>query len=681
MYHSKCDPYFKYAILYHKGVKNLGDYKYIFSEGRIGNFTTRNRIVMSAMDAVLADMDGTPNEDVIAYYVARAKGGVGLIINGLTRVDNDLGGIQSLRSLALTSDDQIPAFKALTDAVHAEGAKMVCQLHHPGRETVTALNGGKDVVSASAVPCGFLQQPTRALTVDEIHELEEKFISAAARAKEAGYDAVELHAAHGYLLQQFLSPHTNKRDDEYGGSMENRMRMTAEIIEGIHQRCGDDYPILVRISADEFLALAGIPDKGLDLEETVTMCVELEKLGVAAIDVSGALYETANCAIEPTSFPEGWRIHLMKAVKDAVTIPVMGVSTIRHPEFAEKLLAEGNQDFISMGRTFLAEPEWVNKVKEGREKELRLCIQCLHCFETYMGVMGTGDRIECALCPQTAHELQYKDLKKDGDGRLVVVVGAGPAGMQAAKTLSERGFKVRLFEKASVAGGQVNLADKPPMKMRLDEFMETQLEELRLAGIEVEYDHEATAEEIKSLDPYAVFLATGCVPIMPASIPGIDNDNVFSYEEVMSGAATPQGRRVVVVGGGNVGLDAAHMLTARYYEVSVVEMQPAIGPDMYVQNILDLSGALAAANAAIYVDHKVTGFEGNVLHTIDVSKDQPEDIEGDTFVVALGARPYDPLQEELKTLGVKNVKAIGDAAGRGRVAHAVRGGFDAAFNL
>lgn len=285
----------------------------------------------------------------------------------------------------------------------------------------TAFTGIDAVVSASDQFCGLCQQPTRALTLQEVHEMIDKFVSGALRAKASGYDGVELHAAHGYLLEQFLSPYTNHRTDEYGGSLENRLRILTDIIQGIHEKCGDNFPISVRISVDECLEMCGIPAKGLELEETVQMCKVLETQGVDVLNVSVGMYETVNTVVEPNSFAEGWRSHLVKAVKEQVSIPVIGNAVIRHPEFAEKLLEEGYQDFISMGRTFLAEPEWVKKTEEGRTCEIRKCICCLYCFETVLAALATGDPIKCALNPRTGHERKYGDLRKDGENRAVVI--------------------------------------------------------------------------------------------------------------------------------------------------------------------------------------------------------------------------------------------------------------------
>lgn len=653
------------------------EYKNLLSEGTIGNLTIRNRSVMAAMDVSMANFDGTPSDELIAFYEARAKGGVGLIINGITRIDDEVGRA-SLRQLSLTSDEQIPAFQKMTDAVHAYGTKMFCQLHHPGRETMCALNGDKMVVSASAQACGFCCQTTRALSTQEVKDMEEKFISSAVRAKKGGYDGVELHCAHGYLLQQFLSPYTNHRTDEYGGTMENRMRIVKNILLGIKERCGADYPVSVRISAEEFLEAVGNPAPCLTLEETVPMCVEFEKLGADVINVSAGLYETANCTVEPSSMQEGWRAYLIKAVKDAVQIPVMGVSIIRHPEFAEKLLADGNQDFICMGRTFLADPEWVKKIEEGREGEIRKCISCLHCFESYLDAIGTGKTIECTICPETAHETET--LKKDGEGRVVAVAGAGAAGMEAARVLAERGFKPVVFEKEDCVGGQMNIADKPFMKYRVTEFTETMKQQLESLGVEVRLNTEATVDTLKELAPYAVIVATGGTPLVPTFIPGADGENVYTGNDILTGKVSLEGKRVAVLGGGNTGLETAEFLAQKSNQVTVIEMAPKVGPGMYAQNILDLTGRLAASGVRMLTNHKVEKIENGRIDMQNLASLQRTFIEADSVVVALGTRSVNGLEAQLKDV-VEHVVLVGDASHAGRICDATRSAYLAASSL
>lgn len=650
-------------------------YEKLFSEGTIGNLKIKNRVVMTAMGVSLANLDGTPSDEMIAYYGARAKGGVGLIINEITRVCDETG-VAAVRQLSLTSDDKIPAFQKMTDEIHKYGAKMFAQLHHPGRETFNALNGFKLLPAASVQACGLCLQATHAMTIDEIHEMQKKYVDAAIRAKKAGYDGIELHGAHGYLIQQFLSPYTNHRTDAYGGTLENRMRFLSEIITAIKNEM-PDYPVSVRISADEFLKSIGVTRQGLELEESIAIAKELEKLGVDIINVSAGLYETANATIEPMSYPEGWRTYLIKGIKEAVTIPVMGVGVIRHPEFAEKLLKEGNQDFVAMGRTHLADSEWVNKTMDGKENQIRKCISCLHCFETYMDCMVTGKPLECALNPCTGQELKYAELKSDGAGRTVVVVGAGPAGMEAARVLALRGFKPVVLEKNAEAGGQLLYAQRPPKKEKINWLIDNQLEQLKELGVEIRYNCKADKKVIEKLNPYAVMIATGGAPVMPGSIPGIDAAHVYSVPQILGGEAEIKGKNAAVIGSGMAGLETAEYL-AEKNKITVVEMADNIGPGAYMQNLTDVQTRLKEQGVMFMPFHRLDSIGAQDVKLTNMANCKKVSLEAECVVVALGTKSY--LEEELKEV-CDNTICIGDCSKTGRIANAVHTGYEAAFNL
>lgn len=654
-------------------------YEKLLSPKKIGGLEIKNRTVMTAMGCSLANLDGTPSDEIIAYYVERAKGEVGLIINEVTRIDDETG-ITEIRQLCLTKDENIPAFQKFTGAVHEAGAKIFCQLHHPGRQTYTAFTGIDAVVSASDQSCGLCQQPTRALTMEEVHAMVEKFVAGAVRAKAAGYDGVELHAAHGYLLEQFLSPYTNHRTDAYGGSMENRMRILTEIIEGIHEKCGRDYPISVRITVDECLEAAGIPAKGLELDETIQMCKVLEEAGVDALNVSVGMYETVNTVVEPNSYAEGWRSHLVQAVKKEVSIPVMGNAVIRHPEFAEKLLEEGYQDFISMGRTFLADPEWTRKVKEGRVCEIRKCISCLYCFETVLAALSTGDPLKCALNPRTGHEKKYGCPKKDGNGRIVAVVGAGPAGMEAARVLAVRGFQPVIYESGDRMGGQLNIADQPPKKERITELVKSMESELRALHVEIKLNTAATADEMKKLNPYAIIIATGGTPIVPGNVEGIHGKNVCTNEELLSGKVEYKGKHVAVIGARNNGLETAEYLASKGNQVTVIEMLPEAGDGIYFQILLDIMGRLGKLGVEFKTGRQLTAVKDGAVTVKNMETGETEDIAADAVVLSVGTRPVDTLSEELNNHFDK-VIVIGDAKKAGRIGDATRMAYEAACSL
>ena len=653
-------------------------YSKIFEQGKIGNVTFKNRLVMSPMGTSLAEMDGSPSEDMIAFYEARAIGGAGLIIPEITRV-NDVHGVGMMRQLSVSKDRHIEGLAKLAASVHKHETKIFIQLHHPGRETVTALTGGP-VVSASAIPCKYLQQETRALSTEEVKALIQQFIDGGVRVKKAGCDGVELHAAHGYLLQQFLSPYTNKREDEYGGSFENRLRMITEIIQGLRAQCGPDFPIGVRLSVEEFLDKTGVTEDYIHIQDGVKIAMALEKCGIDFIDVSVGLYETGNVCVEPISFPQGWRKDLIKAVKDHVSIPVIGVSCIREPQTAEAFLENGIVDFVSMGRSWLADEQWGRKVLEGREKELCKCINCLRCFESLNAWMGAGIPAECALNPRACRERYYGDLEYDLQGHKAVVVGSGPSGMIAAKTLAERGVKVTLIDRQSELGGTVNLAKKPPLKERMEWIADYYKVEFEKLGVEVKLGMEATAENIAEMNPDAVLVATGSKSIIPRSIPGINGKNVYTIEEVLTGKAGLKDKKILIVGAGVTGLETAEYLCHEGNTVVLADMLEKVAPNANHTNVADVCGRLKKYGAQFMMAHALKEIRETGVVLERLSDKEAVTVEADAVVLSLGFRPDNGLVEELKAKGIP-AQAIGNAIKDGTIAPATRSGYEAARAL
>lgn len=654
-------------------------YEKLFSEGRIGKVTLKNRLVMSPMGIGLANLDGSPSEDMIAYYEARAAGGAGLIIPEITRV-NDVHGAGLMRQLSVTQDRHIEPLSRLAAAVHKHGSKIFIQLHHPGRETVTALLGGQPTVSASDIPCKYLQQPTRALTTEEVKELVGQFVEGAVRVQKAGCDGVELHCAHGYLLQQFLSPYTNKRVDEYGGSFENRLRIVTEIIAGIRSRCGADFPIGVRLTVEEFLDKTGVTEDYIHIQDGVKIAMALEAQGLDFLDVSVGLYETGMTCVEPVSFPQGWRRDLIKAVKDHVHIPVMGVSVIREPAVAEQFLADGVEDFVSMGRSWLADEQWGKKVQEGREKELCKCINCLRCFESLNEYNAAGLPAECALNPRLARERKYGELPYDTAHHSVVVVGGGPSGMMAAKTLAERGCRVTLLDRGAALGGTVNQAKMPPLKERMEWVMDYYRAAFEKLGVEVRLQTEATADMVAAMVPDAVIVGTGSKPVIPGKIPGADGGNVFTVEQVLTGAADLAGKRVAVIGAGITGIETAEFLAARKAEVTVVDLLEQVAPNANHTNVGDVCGRLAQYGTRFLLGHGLLEIRSDAV-VLERKADQTQvTVPADAVVLSLGYRPDTALADELKAKGLR-VVTVGSAVKDGTIAPATRTGYEAAREL
>lgn len=641
-------------------------YEKLFQKGRIGKLELKNRIVMPAMGVSLATSTGEASDEMIRYYEERAKGGCGLIITEITRI-NDEHGVGTSNQLAVTDSRDIPRLQRLANTVHKYDTKLFVQLHHPGRQTYSRLIGGKQIVAPSAVMCNVIKEMPRALTTEECQEIVKEFIKGAVIAKTAGVDGVEIHAAHGYLINQFLSPHTNKRTDKYGGSFHNRIRILEEIVTGIKYMCGADYPISVRISADEFL------EDGLKLEDTIKIARTLESYGVDAINVSSGTYETGATIVEPGSFAQGWKKHLATAVRKNVKVPVIAVNNVKQPCVAETLLEEGVCDFVAIGRGQLADENWAAKAKSGREDEIRSCIGCLHCFKT----LNTGRHISCAVNPRLGRELEYKDYEKNGEGKTVAVIGGGPGGMQAALVLAERNYQVVLIEKENELGGTLNVADKPLLKEKitlLRKGMETQVR--KHANIEIRLGEKANVEMVKELNPEAVFVACGATPIVP-SLPGIDSAKVVTAEDVLSGKAKANGK-VAVIGSGLTGCETAEKLADEGHQIALLEMAKTIGAGIYPSILVDIMGRLKKHNPMILPGHQMAAVTEKGVLAVNVANGNKVEIEADTIVLALGVRPRRNLVEEFET-AFEEVRVIGDAAKGGRIVEAVEDGFGKAF--
>ena len=698
-------------------------YPKLFEPWSIGNCEIPNRIALTPMLMEVAELDGTAGDRCVEYYAERAKGGTGLIQTEVTRI-SDWSGCTGPRQLSVTSDRCIPGLTRLADAVHAEGSKIFVQLHHPGRQTyqlvVTAWklsdfigrhwNGWWTVffgltkymdffdqqifhnfylrtVSASGgVPAELActpideSQKVRALTKWEIHKLEDEFAEGALRCKKAGIDGVQLHCSHGYFLQQFLSPYTNRRTDEYGGSLENRTRIIKEIIEKIHKLCGPDYPISARLTVDEYYRLFGY-DVGYTLDEGVRIAKKLEELGVQFLDLSCGTYETMNAWCEPTSYELGWRKDNAKAVKEAVSIPVGQTGMIRTPEQAEKLLEEGYQDVIGLARPLLADPYWGKKAKEGRSKEITRCIACLYCIESMMhNALAGGLPGQCAVNPRTCNEIDYPLVpEKNGNGKQVVVIGAGPAGLMAAKVCAEKGFKVTVFEKADKVGGQVLLAAAPAQKKKIGWVTEDLETQCKLLGVEFCMNTEATVENVKALKPYAIFNATGGTPITP-KIPGYDLPNVCTPDQVLRGDVKFEGKKVAVIGSGMTGLETAEFLSDEGNDIIVVEMAEELAPGTWNQHKMDVIPKLEERGALLLPGWKLVEMREDSVEVEDVKvAGRMKNVPCDAIIMSLGVRPLG-LDKDIMALADLTY-TVGDAESAGRIAKATHEAYKAAMAL
>ena len=687
-------------------------YDMLFSPMKIGNVEIKNRIVMAPMCMGFGQYNGCATETMMDYYEERAKGGVGLIFTEITRI-NDITGASSFGQLGMSHDYQIPALREMADRIHKHNCKIMVELHHPGRQnlglmigTVPICNIGSKlmgnlytkILTQAIIPQGKKLQDkhivprtvapskcerskmsdsvNRELSVNEIKRIICQFIEGAVRVKKAGCDGVELHAAHGYLIQQFLSPNTNKRTDQYGGSLENRMRFLLEIIDGIRLNCGKDFPIVVRLTVDEMYSEIGQNGKGYNLEEGIKMAKILSDKGIDAIDVSSAAYDTFNYWLEPTTFTPGWRKYLASEVKKVVDIPVIAANLIRSPKQAEMQLEEGTQDFISLGRPLIADPHWPNKVKSGNENLIKRCVCCLYCFESMMKGAYKYTHGNCSVNPFVGRE--NVSLKQNGNGRKVLIIGAGCAGLTAAELLSKRGFDVTVLEKESKQGGQLNLASKPPHKEKINWVCEDLLSNAINSGAKVLFDIKADKNIIASYSPEIVITATGGNAIHPKSFNG---DNVVTVTQVLNGSIDISNKKVAVIGSGMTGLETSELLVSKGNKVTVVEMADKIAPGAWFQQLDDALPVLEKAGTEFLTYHKLLSVSSSGIELENLKEKKAVAIKVDLVVLSLGVRSDNSLYNDIKNSDSYKVYNIGDSKNIGRIANATESAYQLVMNI
>ena len=636
----------------------------LFEPIQIGTMTLKNRLVMAPMATHYADENGAVTPRLINYYAERARGGVGLVITESGYV-HPLGR-GGLRRMGLHHDDLVPGFKKLVEAVHSEGAKIASLLHHAGRQINVAIVNGMYPVSASSIPAALEGIVPRTLKIAEIEELVEAFGQAARRSLAAGFDAVVIHAAHGYLIHQFLSPTSNTRQDRFGGNFVGRIRFLKEVVFRCREIVGRDYPLMVRISASEF-----IPG-GLTLKDGQRIAWNLEKWGVDAIHVSGGTHETQEMELQPMAIPRGCLVHLADGIKKLVRIPVATVGRIVEPLMAEEILQQGKADLITLGRALLADPEFPRKAREGKAEDIRPCIGCLQgCRDR----LYQGQPIGCLVNPLAGFEAEYK-LTPATLPRKVLIIGGGPAGLEAARVAALRGHSVTLWEKENRLGGQFHLASIPPGKGEIKSYVDYQIRQMRDLKVEVRLGQKMSADALARSGADVILLAAGASPSRP-DIPGADRENVLTAWEVLENPEKT-GQKVLVVGGGAVGAETATFLADPKKEVTLIEMLKDLALDEERINRKLLLRRLGEKGVKVRVmtQAKAIGPEG-----VEVEfNGRREILPADTVVLAIGVKANRELEESIKNLNVK-IYTIGDCASPRKALEAIQEGFRAALEI
>ncbi|MDD3897429.1 MAG: FAD-dependent oxidoreductase [Syntrophomonadaceae bacterium] len=639
-------------------------FKMLFSPFKIGNMEVKNRVVTTAHAVNFGTfMDGEITQRYIDYEVAKAKGGYGMIILEATSIDSDR--MDFPRGISMWDDRFIPPMRKLTDAVHKYGTKVGMQLWHVGREANLAISK-KPLEAPSAIACPTMQNVPAEMTVERIHEVVELFGQASRRVKEAGCDFVELHGGHGYLICGFLSPYSNQRTDQYGGSFENRARFALEIFAAIRKQVGPDFPLGIRISADEWV------DGGIKLDEAKEFAKVFAAAGVDYINVSSGNYTFPGIQMTCPSMlsAPGCLVWLAAGIREAVDIPVLTIGRINNPAVAEKILQEGSADLVGMTRAGIADPDWINKAKEGNLDDIRSCVACNQgCYDHLMDNLD----ITCTVNPAVGLEVEY-EIKPADKKKKVMVIGGGPAGLECARVATLRGHDVVLYDERSELGGMNLYAQQMPGRDEFGEVTNYLASQVKKLGVKINLGQKVDVETVKSEQCDAVVVATGASFIIP-QIKGVRRadgrlaENVLTPLEVLDKA--PVGQNVIIYGAGTIAIETAVLLKQQGKNVVMVDKEPGFVQDMYgmvfwncvvlpelqelgielrsLRGIKEIHpGEVVLDNASGLANVRV------IAHKLD-----EETLPADTVVIAVGRQSNNSLRDQLVGL-VPEVYAIGD---------------------
>ncbi len=638
----------------------------LLSPIKIRSLELFNRVVMPPMGTNLGNSDGTVSEANLAYIMRRAKGGPGLIITEISSVHPSGSAIGN--ELGSYDDRFIPGLKKIADVVHAVGAKVALQLHHAGRESLFLLKEGK-AVAPSAIRSLVFGLTPREMTLEEIQEIIAAFGTAAARAREAGFDAVEVHGAHGYLLTQFLSALSNKRNDEYGGNLVNRSRFIVEVVKEVRKAVGPDFPVSLRLSVEECIK------DGYSFEDIQPILPSLVEAGADILHASlGTHGSPAGITSAPCEYQPGFNVWRAKKLKEATGLPVIAVGRFTDPSMANEVIARGDADLVAFGRQHLVDPDFLVKAREGRPEDIRKCIACNQgCIERLL--LGEG-KIRCALNPETGQEMIYPQGPA-AIRRNVWVVGAGPGGLTAAYEAARLGHHVTLYEKERETGGQLRFASKAPFKDHYAVWASWLTSQAKKLGVTVHTGVEVTESMISESNPEVVILASGGEQIKP-QIPGIDLPLVCSAWQVL-GEAVPPGRNPVVIGGGLIGMETADYLCQKGKQVTLVEVLKRSPVLKITSHGYMLHNRLKEAGCRLLFNCVVKRIEESSLTVLIEEREQVLS-PVDQVIVAVGLKTNDKLKEMLQAKKIRHF-VIGDALSPRRIIEATEEGARAAWNL
>lgn len=614
----------------------------LFKPFRIKNLELKNRIVMPGLASFLIEDDGSITDKTIEHYRRRAAGGPAMVIVEAHAVAPE--GVVSNHQARIYDDRFIEGLAKIVAAIKSEGCVPGIQIHHAGRQTSARVIKRKPY-APSPLPCPTIRGEVEPMSVDAIQEIVQKFGDSAVRALQAGFELLEIHGAHGYLINQFLSKFSNIRNDQYGGTTEARTRFAKEVIELIRKRVGDDFPLSFKISAQEF-----VPD-GLDVDESIEILKQLVPLGLDIVQVSAGNDDTPEWICQPMFMKKACLMDSAARIKKVLDVPVMSVGRINDPIVADTIIAEGKADLVCIGRGLLADPEMPRKAQAGQIEDIRTCIACNTCMES---IFRKG-RIECLVNPALGREKEMEIHPTDSPKK-VMVIGGGPGGLNVAWVAAKRGHDVHLYEKQPVLGGQLTLGSITNYKHELLSLINYQKRQIEKSGVHTHLDFEVTLDTIKEEKPDVIILSTGSTPILPG-VPGIDKPIVFSLSQIFSDGK-PSVEKTVVIGGGATGCEVAHHLSENGCPVTIVEMLPKIAATLESITRKVLINQLKERGVEILTEHKLSRVEDNGVFVTD-KEGREFFIEADRMIVAVGNRPDNRLYEEIRSLDLE-VYQIGD---------------------